>query len=171
MSTTSLATIIARDLRALRREIEAYPDEAAIWEMPVGLPNSAGVLVRHLCGNLRHFVGGVMGDTGYRRDRPAEFESPPTPRVALLADIAATEQAVRSALGRLPAERLTERYPVIVDGQELVAGDFLIHLAVHLGFHLGQVDYHRRTVTGNKVSMAPMLIPELASARPGRDMG
>lgn len=167
MLSASLAAVMTRGLRALRREIEAYPDEAAIWVRPMGLPNSAGILVRHLCGNLRHYLGTVLGHTGYRRDRPAEFEAPPTSRETLLADLAATEQVVTSVLGSLSDEQLTERYPEIVDGQELVTGDFLIHLAVHLTFHHGQVDYHRRIMTGNKLSVSPTAIAELASARPG----
>jgi hypothetical protein len=44
-------------------------------------------------------------------------------------------------------------------------GELLIHLAVHLGYHLGQVDYHRRLVTGRGETTRMMAIPELRTAR------
>jgi hypothetical protein len=162
----SLAALFQRDLAALAREVEAYPDEASLWARPEGVPNSAGMLVRHLCGNLQHFVGSVLGGTGYRRDREAEFESQPWSRARLLSEIRATSEAIRSTLDPLPPGRLEAPYPQTVLQQELVTGDFLVHLAVHLGFHLGQVDYHRRVVTGTATSIGPTAIPALASARP-----
>jgi len=38
--TAGIAAILDRDLRALRRELEAYPDERQIWQEVPGLPNS-----------------------------------------------------------------------------------------------------------------------------------
>jgi hypothetical protein len=73
--TTSeiLAGVIARDLRALRREIESYPDDASLWAKPDGVANSGGSLAHHLAGNLRHFVGTRLGGGDFVRDRAAEF--------------------------------------------------------------------------------------------------
>ena len=48
-----VAAILDRDLRTLRRELEAYPDERQIWEAVPALPNSAGTLALHLAGNLQ----------------------------------------------------------------------------------------------------------------------
>jgi len=39
---------------------------------------------------------------------------------------------------------------------------FLVHLAVHLGFHLGQAGYLRRIVTGDGRSSGPVSLKELA---------
>ena len=39
-----------------------------------------------------------------------------------------------------------------------------MHLAVHLGYHLGQVDYHRRIVTGNHASVGTIALGVIASA-------
>ncbi len=166
MLVASLSALFRRELRTLRREVEAYPTDDHPWRPADGLPNSGGILVRHVCGNLRHFVGAQLGDTGYLRDREAEFHAPPASRVALLTELDATERDVLTTLAGLPPERLEETYPQALLGQQLVTGDFLLHLASHLAFHLGQVDYHRRVVTGDRTSVAPMSIPALASARP-----
>ncbi len=166
MLVSSLTALFQRELRTLRREVEAYPTDDHPWRPADGLPNSGGVLVRHLCGNLRHFIGAQLGDTGYLRDREAEFHAPPCSRAALLTELEATERDVLTTLAGVAPERLAETYPQVLLGQQLVTGDFLQHLASHLAFHLGQVDYHRRVVTGDRTSVAPMSIPALASARP-----
>jgi uncharacterized damage-inducible protein DinB len=167
----SLTTILRRDLGTLRREVEAYPDEALLWAPAPGITNPGGVLVRHLCGNLQHFIGTVLGGSIYRRDREAEFTAPPTSRAALLREIAATETAVSDTLAQLSRESVELPYPIAVGGQTLTTADFLLHLAVHLTFHLGQMDYHRRFVTGMATSVAPVAIPSLVSARPAAATG
>jgi hypothetical protein len=165
MLPQSLIGIFRRDLGALRRELEAYPDEEWIWVRPPGHPNSAGVLSRHLAGNLQHFIGAVLGGSGYRRDRDAEFQAPPWARSRLLEELTRTERVVITTLEHLGEEQLSSPYPQKVGERELGTTDFLVHLAVHCGFHLGQVDYHRRTVTGSETSIAPMGITTLATAR------
>jgi hypothetical protein len=163
VTTTSLAVIMGRDLAALRREVEAYPDERLLWAAVPGLSNSGGVLVRHLCGNLQHFIGTVLGGTGYVRNRDAEFGAPPDSRAMLLAEIDRTIAAVTTTLPRLTAPQLGAEYPLAIGEQRLLTEPFLIHLAVHLGFHLGQLDYHRRVVTGQSLSIAPMGLSHLAA--------
>jgi hypothetical protein len=41
-----------------------------------------------------------------------------------------------------------------------------MHLSTHLAFHLGQIDYHRRVVTGSNQSVGAVRTSELSSARP-----
>ncbi len=67
--------LLVRELEALAREVELFPDDESLWKTAPGVTNSAGNLALHACGNLRHFVGAVLGGTGYVRDRPAEFAS------------------------------------------------------------------------------------------------
>lgn len=45
---SAIAGILARDLRTLCREVEAYPDERQLRQEVPGIPNSAGTLVLHL---------------------------------------------------------------------------------------------------------------------------
>lgn len=164
--THSLRTILLRDLEAIRREVEGYPDEALLWTTVPGMTNTGGVLVRHLCGNLQHFVGTILGGTSYRRDREAEFLAPPSPRAWLLAELSATQSTVAATLEHFSARQLDADYPAPVAGQTLGTLDFLLHLSAHCAFHLGQIDYHRRAVTGDATSVGPMAIPVLATARP-----
>jgi uncharacterized damage-inducible protein DinB len=164
MLTATLTSIFRRDLAALRREVEAYPDESTLWVTRADLRNSGGVLTRHICGNLQHFIGAILGDSGYYRDREAEFAAPPTPRAELLDTLATTEVAVLGALSRLAPEQLAAPFPQAISGLEFRADDLLVHLAVHCSFHLGQVDMHRRLLTGATMSIQPMGLTGLASA-------
>lgn len=165
MLSQSLLALLRRDLGAARRELEAYSNEALIWAPVPGIPNSAGVLTRHIAGNLQHYVGSVLGGSGYVRDRGAEFTAPPWPRDRLIAELRATEDVVAGVLPSLTPERLAGRYPEPVADYQLETGDFLSHLAVHCGFHLGQMGYHRRAVTGDRTSIGPMGVAALASAQ------
>jgi uncharacterized damage-inducible protein DinB len=144
-----LRRILLRDLDTLRAELEAYPREEQIWEAPEGIRNTAGTLALHLAGNLHHYVGAVLGEMPYVRDRPGEFGDRDVPRVELLARVAAAREAVERVLADLSEDRLAEPFPVEVAGVRPPTGRFLMHLAVHFGYHLGQLDYHRRTVTGD----------------------
>jgi uncharacterized damage-inducible protein DinB len=140
--------IVLRDLAAVRREVEAYPDDASLWAVPAGVPNSAGTLVLHLAGNLQHYLGHCLGGSDYVRDRPAEFARRDVPRADLLAELSRAEAAVRAGLASPRALRLDEPFAVAFRATTLLTEDALLHLTSHLAYHLGQIDYHRRVVTG-----------------------
>ncbi len=160
-----ISGIIIRDLKVIQSEIDAYPDEKSLWETRPGITNSAGTLVMHIAGNLQHFVGTVLGDTGYERDREAEFSRRNVPRAELHGMIEATIAAIAGTLLDLPDSALTEIYPVEVSGVSFDTGDFLIHLTGHLAYHAGQINYHRRIVTAQKGNVTALRMPALSSAR------
>lgn len=165
MTLPAVAAIFDRDLRTLAREIEAYADERDLWRLPPGIGNSAGTLALHLAGNVQHYLGHRLGGTGYRRDRPAEFAERDVPRVELLRRIEAARAAVRAAATRAGEEALEADFPEVVGGVRVKAGEYLIHLLTHFAYHLGQIDYHRRLVTGDVRGVDAVRVAELASAR------
>lgn len=148
----SLAAIYARELATLRMEVEAYASEPDLWRTVPGITNPGGNLALHLAGNLQHFVGNILGGSGYRRNRDAEFGDKSVPRAVILEQIDEAIRVVPKTIAGLGREVLDAEYPEAVAGVRLNTGDFLIHLAAHLNYHLGQLDYHRRIVTGG----APM---------------
>ena len=86
----------------------------------------------------------MLGGTVYVRDRDAEFASKGTTKADLLADIDAAEKSVKETLEKLSDEDFAKIYPIEVFGQPMTTGYFLTHLATHLNYHLGQINYHRR---------------------------
>ena len=162
----AIGSIIERDLNALRREVEAYADERDLWRTAPGTANSAGTLVLHLTGNLQHFFGACLGHTGYVRNRAAEFSRRDLPRAELLREIEAAREALKTGLARVSPGDLEGEFPELVADARLTTGEYLVHLATHLAYHLGQVDYHRRVVTGNSTVVGAVRPVELSSARP-----
>ena len=160
-----LAAMLDRDLRTLRRELEAYPDERQIWQPVRGLANTAGTLALHLAGNLQHYVGARWGGTGYVRNRDAEFGRRDVPRAELIAEIERARASVAAGLGAVRPEELDADFPELIGGCRVRTGDFLVHTAMHFAYHLGQVDSHRRVVTGNGEGVGAVRPAELGSAR------
>ncbi len=147
-----LSKSFLRDLDTLSREVALYPDDASLFAERPGLPNTGGNLALHLVGNVRHFIGVTLGSSTYVRNRDHEFAAREGTRLELAALIAAARADVETTLASLPESRLAEPFPLAVGGITLPTGRFLLHLATHFTFHLGQIDYHRRIVTGNAQS-------------------
>ncbi|WP_160711154.1 DinB family protein [Chitinophaga solisilvae] len=144
MLTEILINLFERDLSRLEEEIMAYDTEAAIWRIPEGIKNPAGNLVLHLCGNLQHFTGAILGKNGYVRQRELEFSTRDVPRQDLINMIGVTRRVVLTVILGLAAEDMEKTYPEKVFASEMSTGHFLVHLSTHLNYHLGQINYHRR---------------------------
>lgn len=140
----SIAKLIDRDLTKLAQEIEQYPNEQSIWTVKPGIKNPAGNLCLHLCGNLQHFFGAILGETDYIRNREHEFAASYIPSNDLLKEIETTRMAVKETLESFKPSLLLKEYPEKVFDYPVTCMHFFTHLTSHLGYHLGQVNYHRR---------------------------
>ena len=161
-TTEAIRAVLVRELDAFAREVDSYPDDETIWQTVPGITNSCGNLALHAAGNLQHFVGAVLGGTGYVRDRDDEFSRRAGTRAELVAELIRAREVVARVLAELPPAVLADEYPETVAGRRLATGVFLVHLATHLAFHLGQAGYLRRTLTGESRSTSPVSIPALA---------
>lgn len=144
MLTEDLFKLYSRDLHRLKSEISQYQDEANLWKVDGEVSNSAGNLCLHLIGNLQTYFGSVYGNTGYVRDREKEFSDKAVPREQLLFMIDETEAMLKQVLPSINQGQLEEDYPMEVFDYSMKSAYFFVHLAVHLGYHLGQINYHRR---------------------------
>ncbi|WP_449400011.1 DinB family protein [Chryseobacterium wanjuense] len=144
MITESLKSLFTRDLNKLKSEIESYQNEACLWKIDKNILNSSGNLCLHLVGNLNHFVGAILGNSGYVRNRDLEFSLKDIPRAELIKKIEETLHIVTSTLDKLSKEDLEKEYPIEPLGYTMTTEYFLIHLLGHLDYHLGQINYHRR---------------------------
>jgi len=109
MELHHLRTLFTRDLRQLCNEIDAFTNEADLWRTTGTITNSAGNLCMHICGNLRYFIGALLGGGAYVRDRNREFEARNILKAALLDEVNRTMSAVDAAFreteGAFPGER------------------------------------------------------------------
>lgn len=155
MSTSAeLTALYRRDLARLGRQLDAFTDDA-LWRVVPGVTNSAGNLMLHLDGNLREFVGRLLGGVAYERDRPREFAAKDVSRDEISTALRGLSTLIPDVLQRVPAERWDETFPQNVLGEPLTNRQFLVHLYGHLNYHLGQIDYLRRVLTGDGALAAP----------------
>jgi hypothetical protein len=141
---STVQELMLRDLGKLRKEIEAYPSNELLWVIRGDTKNPGGNLCLHLCGNLQHYIGAVLGKSGYVRNRDAEFSKRDLTKDTLLKEIDVTINIVPKTLEKLDSSMIEQPYPENVFDRPMTTGYFLIHLAGHLNYHLGQVNYHRR---------------------------
>ena len=149
MTSTELATLFTRDLTRLIQELEAFPDTASVWKTSPGVANAAGTLALHLEGGLRHFIGLRLGKIEYQRDRPLEFSARGIERDELIARLEAVKASIPKVIAALSEAELDTIDTANGTDKPMKTRQWLIHLYGHLNYHLGQVDYLRRFVTGN----------------------
>lgn len=139
---------ILKGLDALVKELESYPAEKDIWETAPHIANSAGTLALHLAGNLNHFIGAYMGNTGYVRQRDKEFSDRDVPLADIKNLLVQTRAMVAQTLDNMQPEFLTTIFPLENFGAGKQVQEILVSLVGHFNYHLGQVNYHRRILAG-----------------------
>ena len=131
-------------LHQLKAEIEAFPNDASLWMIPKGVSNSPGNLALHLAGNLQHFIGALLGNTGYVRDRDLEFSLKGQSKEYVLEQIEKAHTVVHDTLSSMTEEQENEIFPSDFKGKMVKVIVALSHLLAHLAYHNGQINYLRR---------------------------
>ena len=152
--STELTSLYTRDLARLVRQFDAL-DDARLWKVVPGVTNSAGNLLLHLNGNLREFIGRQLGGVPYVRDRPREFAAKDASREVMRAELTELASLIPGVIGRMSEGRWNEVFPENVLGEPLTNRQFVTHLYGHLNYHLGQIDYLRRVLTGEGALTKP----------------
>jgi uncharacterized damage-inducible protein DinB len=146
MITTVLISLYEKELDKLTEEIKAYEQDEQLWKVAEGINNSGGNLCLHLTGNLQHYIGATIGESGYIRNRDAEFKLKNIPRQKLLEEIENSKRIVTDTLEQVSKKELDADFPIQVFDEPLTTEYFLVYLLKHLSYHIGQINYHRRLV-------------------------
>ena len=144
MVKDTLMELFERDIQKLKTEINLYKDEDNLWIIKEGISNSAGNLCLHLVGNLNHFIGATLGNSGYVRHREDEFSLKNIPRQDLIMNIENCVLILNNTFSRLTEEELEKDFPLEKHGTIVTTTHMMLHLLGHLNYHLGQINYHRR---------------------------
>ena len=155
MSTVLLVEVAAKKIEEYAENYLALLDslsEDELWSTAGNLPNSIGTLARHLTGNLNHYFGAALLDSGYVRVRDREFADHNIPKVQVIADLRAAAQTARQGLDRVDESALGQPF-TSPDGQTYESlGFYIIHMAMHFAMHYGQADYAQFSVKPVKTS-------------------
>ena len=141
-------TELFRDYHAA---IDGLPDAALDW-VPGPQMNSLCVLVVHICGATRYWVGDVALGEESGRDRAAEFRANGLELAALKHQLDETEAYVRAGVARLELADLDKMCPApgrrvrpdSEDLREFRLGWSLLHTLEHAGMHLGHAQITRQ---------------------------
>ncbi len=160
-----MAALLQRELAGFERELDLFPDEESVWRTVPGVTNSAGNLALHIAGNVQHYIGAVLGGSGYVRDRAREFSARAVSREQIVRELRKAADAARVVLPNLTSDMLERHYPeAVVPNRRIQTLRFLLHLCAHASFHLGQAGYLRRVLTGQNQSAAPLPLTVLTEA-------
>lgn len=135
------------NLTSLKKEIDSYPDEAVLWLLTRQIRNSPANLALHICGNLKHNIGAVLGKNNFVRERDLEFSKKGATKSDLIIEIDFTAKIIEPVLDSLTDADLAKPWPGDAYGPDQAIGSVLVRIAIHLGYHLGQINYHRRLLT------------------------
>lgn len=144
-----LREIFLKNLGKLRNEIESYNNEEDIWKLAGSISNTPGNLCLHLCGNLQHYIGALIGKSGYKRNRDAEFSKKNVSRHDLLMEINITEEIIASVFSSLNPKDLEKLFPEKTFGDNAANRDAILECLSHFTYHLGQINYHKRILEAN----------------------
>ena len=141
-------TFFSRDMERLIEEVEQTSDDI-LWKTENGTVNSCGIFAQHIAGNLKHFIGSVVGNTGYERDREREFTNTGQSKEKLIGELQETKAMIQDVLSGIDEETLEEDYPLDIPWDYSIR-ELLLHLYGHLNYHRGQYNYLRRILEENK---------------------
>lgn len=147
-TTEQYIWLFRKGLNQIKEELLAYADEETLWIVEAAIKNSAGNLAQHLVGNLKLFVGKVMGGIDYKRERDREFNERQFTRAQLIDLLEETAVIIERSLRGKDAAFLDIAFPpeAVAIKDDQTNGFMLTYLYAHLNYHLGQINYHRRLI-------------------------
>jgi hypothetical protein len=143
MTVSEFSEIYLKNINRLQTEIEAYQNDTLLWETKMGISNSGGNLALHLIGNLNHFIGATLGNTGYERNREAEFSTKGLTKTEVLTMLDDVRNVVTKTFASLTEASLQKEFPFEIAGKHSTEY-YLVFFIAHFEYHLGQINYHRR---------------------------
>lgn len=143
---SDFSTILSQGIDNIISELNQYENEADIWEIDGEIKNSAGNLAIHLSGSISYFIGAVMAKNGYVRNREAEFSEKNISREKMISELNSTKKMMEAFISKQDADFYNAIFPLQTFGENRSNHFALMIMAVHLNYHLGQINYHRRLI-------------------------
>jgi len=123
--------------------LEGLPPDALDW-IPGPDMNSITVLVFHLTGAARFWIGDIAAQDPTERDRDAEFRAHGLGMDVLKKRLADNLEYARNALDKMSLQDLESTRVRPSDGQEFTVAWALLHALEHATSHLGQIQITRQ---------------------------
>jgi uncharacterized damage-inducible protein DinB len=131
------------------KALEGLPADALDWKAGADM-NPISVLVFHLTGAERYWIGDVAAQEPSGRDRAAEFKVHGVGLEALRKRLEDNLAYARDALEKLTLQDLQTRRTSPRDGREFTVAWALLHALEHANLHLGHIQITRQLWEGSK---------------------
>jgi uncharacterized damage-inducible protein DinB len=136
----------------IRNAIKGLPQEALDWIPGPGM-NSMTILVAHLTGAERYWIGDVVASEPSGRDRQAEFKVQGLSEEDLLVKLGEANRYARQALEKLSIQALEEKRISARNGRQVTVGWALCHSLQHTALHAGHMQITRQLWEGQQSSI------------------
>lgn len=141
MLNNILAGFYERDILRLIEEINLFKQEENLWKTQGAVKNTCGNLALHIIGGMNFLIGTTLAKTAYVRNRDLEFIQKNVAKEDLVAQLEELIPLIRKTVNAVDMEG---EYPRTFDDAIRTNSYVLTQLALHLNYHLGQVNYLRR---------------------------
>ena len=146
MITIVLIDLYRREIEKLKNEILSYEADEQLWKKFEGTA-AAGILCLYVTGNLQHYIGNLIGDSGYIRNNEAEMKARNLSRERLLEEVDNTMEVVINTLEEVSKTDLLKIFPTNEFEEPVTTEYYLIHLLKNVSFYLGQICFHHQLVS------------------------
>ncbi|MGD8759222.1 MAG: DUF1572 family protein [Anaerolineales bacterium] len=126
-----------------KKSIAGLPQRALDWAPGEGM-NSIAVMVVHLTGAERYWIGDVAMEDASGRDRASEFAAEGLDEKQLGRRLDQSLEYVRVALGRLGVDDLSADRVSPRDGTLFTVGWAILHALEHTALHTGHMQITRQ---------------------------
>jgi uncharacterized damage-inducible protein DinB len=112
--------------------------------------NTVGIIVRHLAGSEKYWIGEVVGGRPSHRNRDAEFGRDRLTKSDVLAQIEKAGLLTREVIGAVTPQDWTVEVEITrtTGTTRHSKGYALIHAVAHLSYHLGQLKLFSKALVG-----------------------
>ena len=123
--------------------LEEFPPEALDW-IPGQDMNSIGVLLAHITGSERYWIGDIAAQEPSNRDRDAEFLVRGLEADVFRKRLSDNLDYARNVLEKMSLEDLESMRVSPGNGRKYTVAWALIHVLEHAALHLGQIQITRQ---------------------------
>ncbi len=135
--------LIQQRHKEILEALDGLPPVALDWAPGPDI-NSISVLVFHLTGAERYWIGDVAAQDPTERDRDAEFRVHDVEIGVLKKRLADNLEYARNTLGRFTIQDLEGARVSARDGRTFTVAWALLHALEHTTLHLGQIQITRQ---------------------------
>jgi uncharacterized damage-inducible protein DinB len=127
----------------IRNAVKGLPQSALDWSSGSDM-NSINVLVIHLIGAERYWLGDVIAGESSGRDRESEFMIQGLSEKELFQKLSEIENYVEKSLETFALQELDEKRISPRNGREVTVGWALCHALKHTSLHVGHIQITRQ---------------------------